>query len=93
MKIPKSGHKCEQVKAPKSAFHPESFRWVKSGAGSILVGCPKKQEGRKTVWDTTRRKGSQCRFARSTTTAGLRAHAVVTARKAGAACPRGARRG
>jgi len=92
MKIPKAGHKCERIVEAKSHFHPESFRWVKSGSGRILIGCPKTQEGRKTVWDASRRKGAQCRFARSTTTAGTRAHAVITARKSGGACPVGAKR-
>jgi len=92
MKIPKAGHKCERIVQPKSDFHAGSFRWIKSGEGRVLIGCPKKQEGKATVWDTSRRKGTQCRFARSTKTAGTRAHAVITARKAGAACPTGAKR-
>lgn len=92
MKIPKSGHKCERVVEAKSRFHPKSFRWVKSGKGRVLIGCPKTQEGRKTVFDESRRKGTQCRFARTGERAGTRAHAVVTARKAGGACPTGAKR-
>ena len=32
---------CERQKAPKSRFDSRSFRWVLSGRGRILVGCPR----------------------------------------------------
>jgi len=37
-RIPKS--KCREVVEPKSSFDRRSFRWVKSGKGRILIGCP-----------------------------------------------------
>jgi hypothetical protein len=32
---------CEEKKAPKGSFDPRSFRWKKSGAAWVLVGCPR----------------------------------------------------
>lgn len=32
---------CERALAPKSRFDRRSFRWKKSGAAWVLVGCPK----------------------------------------------------
>jgi len=63
--LPKS--KCEKKVAPKSAFAPKSFRWVKSGKGFVMVGCPKGE------WSS---RAKRCKV-------GLRAHAVVTASKGG----------
>lgn len=92
-RIPKAGRKCERVVAPKGKFHKASFRWVKSGKGRVLVGCPKKATGGAlTVWKASARKGSQCRLKSSGERAGLKAHAVVTARARAGACRIGARR-
>jgi hypothetical protein len=71
--LPKS--KCEKKVAPKSGFAKASFRWVKSGRGFVMVGCPKGH------WSP---RSKRCKV-------GLRAHAVVTASKAGR-CPVGSRR-
>jgi hypothetical protein len=64
-RLPKS--KCEKKVAPTKAFDPKSFRWVKSGKGFVMVGCPKGQ------WAPRLKR---CKV-------GLRAHAVVTASKGG----------
>lgn len=91
--IPKAGRKCEKVIEPKSRFHKASFRWVKSGKGRVLVGCPKKSSsGAATIWKASARKGSQCRLKSSGKRAGLKAHAVVTSRSRAGACRLGARR-
>lgn len=91
-KIPAAGRKCERMVAPKGNFHKKSFRWVKSGKGRVLVGCPKKSGGLKTVWKVSARKGTQCRLASSGKRAGLKAHAVVTSRTRAGTCRVGARR-
>lgn len=92
-KIPAAGRKCEKVVAPKSAFHKRSFRWVKSGKGRVLVGCPKKSSGGLvTAWKESARKGSQCRLKSSGKRAGLKAHAVVTSRAKAGTCRLGTRR-
>jgi hypothetical protein len=39
--IPKAGKGCVQRVNPLSAFDKRSLRWVKSGRGRVLVGCPR----------------------------------------------------
>lgn len=52
----------EKILAPKSKFAKKSMRWVKSGVGLVLIGCPKgKYDARK----------KSCKV-------GTRAHAVLT---------------
>lgn len=59
---------CERKAAPRSAFDPRSFRWVKRGKAKILVGCPRGK------WDP---KAERCKV-------GTRAYAVLSPAKAGA---------
>ncbi len=59
--------KCKRTIEPKEAFDRRSFRWVKSGEGRILIGCPKGK------WDA---RSESCRV-------GTRAHEVVVAQKSG----------
>ena len=77
MRIPKAGRKCERRVKAKSAFAKKSFRWVGSGKGRVLVGCPKGK------WSE---RSGRCKV-------GLRAHAVIVARKKGGSCPSGYKRG
>lgn len=39
---------CERQVNPKRAFAPASFRWVTSGKGRVLIGCPKGKWSAKT---------------------------------------------
>lgn len=37
--------KCKMTVLPKSDFDPKSFRWIPTGSGAILIGCPKGEWG------------------------------------------------
>ena len=70
--VPKAGKGCIERVNPLSAFDKRSLRWVKSGRGRVLVGCPRGEydpEG--TVVSGSRRTKGACMV-------GLRAYEVVT---------------
>ncbi len=80
--------KCERIVIPKGEFHPQSFRWVKYGAISTLVGCRKKLErgGKMVATKWGGPKGAQCRFV-SGGKAGMRAHSLIVPAKSGGCRP------
>lgn len=85
IQIPPKARRCVKVERPKSAFHSASFRYVKSGSAVIMVGCPKRANGKATRFKSKVKAG--CRVG--SRKAGLRAHAVI---KAARTCPTGYKR-
>lgn len=105
VKVPAAGKKCERIERDsqdrlltKAKFHKSSFRYVQSGKGAIIIGCPLKVEYERgdragktvtTVWRTDRPLGEQCTQKGTGKPVGLRAHAVLVERKPGKRCPEG----
>lgn len=83
-RIPPTG--CTEELAPKELFEPKSFRWVKSGRGRILVGCPKGQ------WAPRTKGRVKGRAVIGVCKVGTRAHMKVTPREGRKHCPAGQKR-
>jgi hypothetical protein len=94
-RFPPKGKRCSKVAAKRDTFHEASFRNVKTPAVMLMVGCPKKAQGRgmkkaySTVWLTTPsavKTRTQCRFKagpKKGERAGMRPHMIVKPVKAG----------
>lgn len=98
VRVPPKARKCERIEERKSNFHKGSFRYLQSGKGTVMVGCPVavdyKRGARagktvKTVWRTDAPLGQQCVQKGTGRPVGLRAHAVLVARAPGKSCPAG----
>lgn len=74
---------CTEELNPKEMFEPRSFRWVKSGRGRLLVGCPKGK------WAPRTTKRIRGRSVTGVCKVGTKAHMKVTPREGRRRCPAG----
>ena len=83
-KLPKS--KCERILEPKGSFAPRSFRWIKSGRGRLLIGCPLGK------WSATGTKTIKGRKVTGVCKVGTKVHIKVTPKEGRTRCPPGQKR-
>lgn len=82
--VPPAG--CTEELNPKEMFDKRSFRWIKSGRGRILVGCPKGE------WAPRTTKTVKGRKVMGVCKVGTMAHMKVTPKEGRTRCPPGQKR-